>query len=175
MAYIGASFQWIRFRFSLVEVCLKDNTPMNVSAVLRTPLLLTALAFFLAACGDRAYVNVYDRNITRTPIPCLRLKVFPPDPDAQRAVESLYRFSDRCPYTLELSTKSGIHCNSNANVPQKATSNFPSAYLRMELRRGMRLLYSYYIDLTHKPDAEDIERGFDRLRNDLILRTPAGS
>jgi hypothetical protein len=33
----------------------------------------------------------------------------------------------------------------------------------------MKLLYSYYIDLTHRPGAGDIESGFKRLRDDLKL------
>jgi hypothetical protein len=133
-------------------------------------LLFTLPFLFLAGCEDRSYVNVYDKNITRQEIPCLKLQVFPPDPTAERAIEKLYPFRESCPYTLQLSTKSGIHCNSNANAPTKTLSNFPSSYLRMELRKGMRLLYSYYIDLTHAPEAEDIERGMERMRSDLKLR-----
>jgi len=116
-------------------------------------------------------VTVYDRNVTRGEIPCLRLRVFPPDPEAKRVMETLYTFASECPYTLQISTKSGIHCNSNANAPTKTLSNFPSAYLRMELRRGMRLLYSYYIDLTASPTASDIEKGFERMQEDLRLRS----
>ena len=136
------------------------------------PILFTLLLLVIAGCDDKAYVTVYDKTIRKKPIDCLRLKVFPPDPVAEEAIRGLYPFRDDCPYTLELSTKSGIRCTSNANVPQKVTSNFPSAYLRMELRRGMRLLYSYYIDLTHKPERGDIERGFRRLGDDLKI-TPA--
>jgi hypothetical protein len=104
-------------------------------------------------------------------IPCLKLQVFPPDPAAKQAIGKLYSFAEECPYTLQLSTKSGIHCNSNANAPSKTLSNFPSAYLRMELRRGMKLLYSYYIDLTAAPTAEDIAKGFKRMQEDLRLKS----
>ena len=136
------------------------------------PLIIgTAFLLGLSACkNSNAYVKIYDKNLTRTPLPCMRLKLFPPDPDAEQTIRTLYRFSPDCPYTLELSTKAGIHCNSNANVPRKVTSNFPSAYLRMELRRGMRLLYSYYVDLTHRPDSSDVREAFDRMREDLRLR-----
>jgi len=154
-------------------VPLKDNSTQRFRRCAIRPValfgILAALGIVLSGCQKKAYVNTYDPAITRTPLPCLGLRVFPPDKEAEQSLRSLYAFSDNCPYTLELSTKSGIHCNSNANVPQKVTSNFPSAYLRMELRKGMRLLYSYYIDLTHKPKAEDIREGFERLREDLKL------
>ena len=118
-------------------------------------------------CRDHAYVHIYDRNITQKPIACLALRVYPPDSEAENAIRRLYVFKSDCPYTLKLSTKAGIHCNSNANAPLKATSNFPNAFLRLELRRGMKLLYSYYVDLTHRPDSGNIEDGFERIRNDL--------
>jgi hypothetical protein len=40
----------------------------------------------------------------------------------------------------------------------------------MEIRRGLTLQYSYYIDLDHKPGASDIKRGFNRIKEDLELR-----
>jgi hypothetical protein len=124
----------------------------------------------LSGCQDRSYVNVYDQNLSRETLPCLGLQVFPSDPVAQRTLEELYPFRKGCPYTLQVGTKSGIHCNSNANVPQKVTSNFPSAYLRLELRRGMKLLYSYYIDLTEPPGPSEIEKAFRRLQKDVRLK-----
>ena len=153
---------------------LKDNSKKDRGSIIKhvavTVLLVGMIG--LSGCRNKAYVTVYDQNISRTPLPCLRLKVFPPDPTAEQAIGSLYPFARSCPYVLVLSTKAGIHCNSNANVPQKVTSNFPSAYLRLEIRRGMRLLYSYYADLTAAPDAGDIEEAFDRMREDVRLRIP---
>ncbi len=128
------------------------------------------LPFLFTGCQDRSYVKVYDKNLSRTSLPCLALRVFPPDPAAQRTLRELYPFRGDCPYTLQVATKAGIHCNSNTNVPMKVTSNFPSAYLRMELRRGMKLLYSYYIDLTEAPGPSEIEAAFRRLERDVPLR-----
>lgn len=130
--------------------------------------LVTAL--LLAGCGEHPVVTLYDHNLTRTAIPCLSLQVFPPDPQARKTIEALYPFKTQCPYTLTLGTKEGIVCHSFGNAPTKATSDFPSAYLRMELRRGMKLLYSYYVDLTHAPEASDIRNAFSRLRQDLMLK-----
>lgn len=124
----------------------------------------------LTGCGEHPIVTLYDHNLTRTTIPCLALQVSPPDPEARKSAESLYPFRSECPYTLIFSTKEEIVCHSFGNAPRKATSDFPSAYLRMELRRGMKLLYSYYVDLTHAPGASDIREAFERLRNDLPFR-----
>jgi len=135
--------------------------------------LVTFILFVLSGCEDRSIVNLYDKTLADTEIPCLKLRVFPPDPEAGRTIEALYPFSAECPYTLELSTKAGIHCNATTNVPQKVTGNFPTAYLRLELRRGLRLLYSYYIDLTQPPDASDIRKGFKRLQSDVKLKKPS--
>jgi len=127
-------------------------------------------ALLLTGCGEHPIVTLYDHNLTRTTIPCLALQVLPPDPKAQKTMETLYPFTSKCPYTLTLSTKESIVCHSFGNAPRKATSDFPSAYLRMELRRGIKLLYSYYIDLTHAPEASDIRDAFERLREDLPVK-----
>ncbi len=127
------------------------------------------LIHLIHGCGDSAIVKLYDQNLTRHPPRCLALRVFPPDPTAKKRLQALYTFSKKCPYTLELSTKAGIHCNSGANAPLKTTSNFPSAYLRLELREGMRLLYSYYIDLTNVPGAGDVERAWKRFSKDIPI------
>ena len=127
-------------------------------------------ALLLTGCGEHPIVTLYDHNLTHTTIPCLALQVSPPDPNARKTIEALYPFTTECPYTLTLSTKNSIVCRSFGNAPKKATSDFPSAYLRLELRRGLKLLYSYYIDLTHAPEASDIHRAFGRLKEDLHLK-----
>ena len=138
---------------------------------IRTLVGAIAALLFLSACSDRhPYVKLYDRNLTATPPSCLALQVFPPDPSAEKILRGLYPFRADCPYLLKVTTKEGIVCRSNGNAPAKATSNFPSAYLRMELHKGMQLLYSYYIDLTDEPDASDIEAAFEQLKRDIHLR-----
>jgi len=68
---------------------------------------------------------------------------------------------------LQVEHKNGIICNSSYNAPQKALSNFPNSYLKLELHKGLLLLYSYYIDLDHKPDDSDISEAMDRLKREL--------
>ena len=136
--------------------------------MMRTVLLMLAL-FLLAACDSDPMVTVYDKKITQTPISCMKLRIFPPNGELRESLERLYLFDEKCRLSLDVSYKCGIKCNSSYNAPQKALSNFPTSYLNMELRKGLLLQYSYYIDLTEKPDADDVRKGFERMQKDLRI------
>ena len=131
--------------------------------------LLVISAFLFMGCQDKAMTHFYDRSIASKPIGCLRLQITPDNAEYQKLLASLYPFGDDCDMTLNVSYKSGIVCNSSYNVAQKTLSNFPSSYLNMEVRRGMSLLYSYYIDLTDKPDSGDIKSAWRRMKSDLKI------
>ena len=112
-----------------------------------------------AGCAKkRAYIHNYAPKELSKPLPCLAMEVSPPDLSAEKTLKALYPFANQCPYRLVLTTKDSIVCHSNGNAPLKATPEFPSAYLRLELRHGLKLLYSYYIDLTSPPDAGTFKR-----------------
>jgi len=70
--------------------------------------------------------------------------------------------------TLTLSTKKDIVCNSPQNAMAKASGKFPRSYIKLKLRRGIELQYSYYLDLYSNVDEDDVEEGFERLKKDLI-------
>ncbi len=131
--------------------------------------ILFYLALLLTACDDKALVTIYKKQITQTPISCMRLRISPEDPEIRSTLTARYHFSDACDLALEVSYKSDIQCNSRFNVATKSTSNFPNSYLKMELRKGMALQYSYYVDLTKKPTESDVNRGFDRIEKDLKI------
>ncbi len=134
-------------------------------------LSLLGLLFVVSACGrDDTYVKIYDRNLTKTPPGCLRLDPLTMNPGVAETLKKLYPFTTHCPYRLSVTTEERIRCNSNANAPEKTLSNFPSAFVRLELYRGTHLLYSYYRDLTHKADADDLESAFERFEKDCGLR-----
>jgi hypothetical protein len=40
----------------------------------------------------------------------------------------------------------------------------------MEIRKGMSLEYSYYIDLQHKPNSQDIQKGWQQITKDLDIK-----
>jgi len=133
-------------------------------------ILFLAIGLFVAGCQERSIVTVYDKGVTQTPIECLDLHIAPEDKEMRHTLESLYPFDRSCKQRLEVEYKSQIVCNSAYNAPQKTLSNFPTSYLNMEIRQGLTLQYSYYIDLDHKPGASDIKRGFNRIKEDLELR-----
>ena len=132
------------------------------------PLLFVLI---LSGCGGKPYITFYDKNISQKHINCLKLEVFPPNEEMDNYIHTLYDdFKDDCEYRLKVSTKDSIHCSSTANVPEKVTSNFPSSYLRLDLYKGIRLVYGYYIDLTSPADKGDVKDAFEQMREDVKLK-----
>jgi hypothetical protein len=126
-----------------------------------------AVASFFSGCDDGAYVNFYDKN--RTKIDCLSyMPATKAKLDAKLA--KLYSFDNNCRYKLKLEYSGGIVCNSSYNAPTKATTNFPSAYIRLEVKDGFKTFYSYYKDLTSNPDSDDLESAFERLQDDILAK-----
>ncbi len=121
---------------------------------------------FFQGCSDGATVNIFDKKITEKKIECMKLVIFPPDEMLKSVLKELYTFDESCSLKLEVSKKGGIVCNSSHNSQKKALSNFPSSYLKMQIK-GSRLLYSYYIDLDHDVTGKDVEKAFKRIQKDL--------
>ena len=127
-------------------------------------------SFVFTACEDKSIITIYDKKALDDKLSCLKLVVFPPDKMTRDTLKALYKFDDNCPFTLEVSQKSGITCNSNQNSDKKALSSFPTSYLNMTIRKNSKLIYSYYIDLTHKVNKDDIKDGFEKIRNNLSIQ-----
>lgn len=125
------------------------------------------IALILSGCKNDAQVNFYDKSLKTDKLKCLS---FTPQNNTklEQKLKELYKFNNNCPNRLELSYKSGIVCNSSFNAPQKATTNFPNSYLKLEVKKGFNLAYSYYIDLNNKPTVSDIEEAFSRLKDDIL-------
>jgi len=98
----------------------------------------------------------------------MRLVVFPPDKLLEQTLNNLYKFSPDCDYRLEVSKKGGIVCNSNQNAAKKTLSNFPSTYLRMDISKENKAIYSYYIDLLDSVSDDDIKSAFLRMKKDIL-------
>jgi len=130
---------------------------------------LTCIAILISACSEEAAVNIYDKTIIQTKIPCIKLVVFPPNEKIQKTLESLYVFDANCSYKLEVETKSGITCNSNQNYEKKALGEFPTSYLKMQITKGSSLQYSYYKDLKEEVEALDVQRAWKRMQEDLFF------
>jgi hypothetical protein len=128
------------------------------------------VALMSTGCEDKSIVRIDDPMIMNHPPECLALEPIWQDPDYEKALRKIFPFDPKCPYRLAVELKDNIHCNSNQNSDRKALSAFPNSYLRMEIRHGMRTVYSYYIDLTQKADFSDIEDGISRIKKDLFKK-----
>jgi len=125
-----------------------------------------SLLLLFSGCGDDATVIQSEKNLA--PLQCLRLVVFPPDKQISQTLSKLYKFQQNCPYELQVSRKGGIVCNSNQNADKKALSNFPTGYIRMDLYKKRKSIYSYYKDLHAPLSQKDIQNAFARLKSDLL-------
>jgi len=124
------------------------------------------LVIFLNGCNDNAQITKY--TDTQTQPTCLRLVVFPSNELITNTLTKLYSFTNNCDYDFQVSTKSGIVCNSNQNANKKALTNFPSGYLRMDVNKGKKPVYSYYKDVYEEITEEDIQNAFYHLKDDLL-------
>ena len=118
--------------------------------------------FLLAGCSDDASIRKSSKDLKD--VTCMRLVVFPPDKFLTTTLQPLYNFDENCSYKLEVSQKSGIVCNSNQNADKKILANFPSSYIRLDLTKDCKNIFSYYRDLTHRATKEDVKKAFDTLK-----------
>ena len=132
-----------------------------------SPLFISLSLLFFTACNDKSLVTFYDKNIANEQIKCMKLVVFPPDKYLTKEINSLYHFSSQCDFTLNISQKNNIVCNSTHNLDKKVLKKFPTSYLNLTLKKDGQMLYSYYIDLEESVQKEDIKDGFERLKSDL--------
>jgi hypothetical protein len=131
-------------------------------------ILTLSLLFLLLGCSDNSMSQVYDKHILVQDIKCMRLLVFPPNKIIEQTLDDLYKFDQECELSLVVSYKDQITCNSNQNVDKKA-QGMPSAYLRLEIKKGKKLYYSYYKDLDGIT-AEDVKDGFDKMYDQLNFK-----
>ncbi len=132
---------------------------------------LVFITIFFTACTDNSIVTVYDENILQDKSTCIELIVFPPNDTIELTLKKQYKFQNNCALKFEVFTKGKIHCNSNQNAQTKALGAMPSSYIRMQITKENKTLYSYYIDIKDEITALHVEDGFKRMKEDLqILR-----
>lgn len=122
-----------------------------------------------SGCSDDGEIFVQDKKILETKIECMRLVVFPPNKMIETTLNKLYIFKQDCDYNFIVSYKSDIICNSNQNSEKKA-HGMPKSYLRLEIKKGTKLCYTYYKDLDANLKNNDIKNGFEIIGNDLKFR-----
>ena len=127
--------------------------------------LFLLLIFLLTGCSDNATITKSQKDLKN--VNCMRLVVFPPNKFLNETMHELYNFDDNCSYKLSISQKSGIVCNSNQNADKKILANFPSGYIRLDLYKGYKNIFSYYRDITHKTTKEDVKKAFASLQKEI--------
>lgn len=128
--------------------------------------LLALISLLLLGCNDTSQTFVHDKKILDAKIECMSLTVFPPNKSIEETLNSLYPFKKECEYSLVISYKTSITCNSNQNADKKAYG-LPQSYLRMELNYGTSLQYTYYKDLQDNLSAKDVQDGFEKMKEEL--------
>jgi hypothetical protein len=138
-------------------------------SILAVFVAIILLAIFAKRDDGSVMVHFYDQNIREKKLECLSYTLFPQNSAMEKRLKKLYSFKETCSYRLDITYKDGIHCNSAQNAARQAVGDFPNAYMKIELRRGLDLLYSYYRDLKNPATADDLEEGFERVSSDLKL------
>ena len=131
--------------------------------------IMTLLSLvFISGCQEKAKPVIKRNSTLQIPIECMQLNSLLSDNALHSHLNGLYNFTDNCPLILSLSYKKDIACNSSYNAMSKNMGKFPKSFLKLELRQGMEVVYSYYVDLYSNVDEDDIEEGFLQLKKDLL-------
>ena len=134
---------------------------------MKSTILLIVLLLFIACEEKRKPVISVDTNV-QLPLSCLKLNPLESEESFEATLKKLYTFKTNCTHQLTLSYKKDIVCNSGYNVSGKSLGKFPKSFLKLEVRKGLRVEYSYYIDLLNNIENDDVEEGFARLRKDIL-------
>ena len=126
------------------------------------------MLLLLTACEEkRKPIISIDTNV-KFPLSCLKLNQLDSKEDFEATLKKLYTFKANCPHQLTLSYKKDIVCNSGYNASGQSLGKFPKSFLKLEVRKGFTVEYSYYIDLLNNVESDDVEEGFSRLKKDIL-------
>lgn len=137
-----------------------------MSSIINISLLFIILIF--SGCEEKMKPVVTISPKLQLPIKCMGLSSINIDKNILTLFKDLYKFDESCPFGLSISYKKDIVCNSRHNIQMKSVSRFPKSYLKLEVRRGIDMQYTYYKDLYNNVDEDDMIEGFRRLREDLL-------
>ena len=136
---------------------------------MRNIIVFVIATLLFSACQEKEKEPIVHKSTkVTTPISCLTLNSFEEENSLTSHLKKLYTFHSNCDYTLTLTYKKDIVCNSSYNVGMKSMGKFPKSYIKLDVRKGLDTLYSYYLDLYDNIETDDIDKGFNRLKNDLM-------
>jgi len=133
-------------------------------------LLLFMILWLFSACEEKATPVITKSPNLTPPLNCLSLNSIDLDSEFNSTLQELYRFDPKCHWHLSVSYKRNIVCNSSYNAMSKNMGKFPKSFIKLEVRRGMEPLYSYYVDLYHNANREDLVMGMEQLKKDLLSK-----
>lgn len=134
-----------------------------LSFIFKTTFLLLLSLFFLG-CNEKPRVLIKPELVI--PIECITLDTLGVEQEFIETLNKLYTFNKDCSLVLKISYKKDIVCNSGYNAQNM--SKKPKSYLQLQLREGLEVKYSYYLDLYSNVDSTDVTDAFERLEEDLI-------
>ena len=135
-------------------------------------IILVVITVLFSSCQERGKKPIVHKNANvTTAISCLKLASLEEENLLTSHLKELYNFTSNCDYTLTLSYKKDIVCNSSYNAGMKSMGKFPTSFIKLDVRKGLDAIYSYYQDLYDNIEPDDIDRGFKRLKNDLLIKS----
>jgi len=126
------------------------------------------MLLLLTACEEKRKPIISIDTHVKFPLSCLKLNQLESEEDFETTLKKLYTFKANCPHQLTLSYKKDIVCNSGYNASGQSLGKFPKSFLKLEIRKGFKVEYSYYIDLLDNVESDDVEEGFSRLKKDIL-------
>ena len=132
--------------------------------------IFLAVVLLFTACEERAEPVVIKRSKVQIPLACLKLNTLNMENELLNTLSRLYPFEESCNNLLSLKFKKDIVCNSSYNAGMKSMGKFPKSFIELSVRQGLTPVYSYYVDLFHNANSEDVEEGFARLKKDILFK-----
>jgi len=126
------------------------------------------ILLLLTACEEKRKPVISVDTKVQLPLSCLKLNPLESEASFEAMLKKCYTFKADCPHQLTLSYKKDIVCNSGYNASGQSLGKFPRSFLKLEVRKGFRVEYSYYIDLLDNVERDDVEEGFARLKKDIL-------
>ncbi|SFV51502.1 hypothetical protein MNB_SV-9-235 [hydrothermal vent metagenome] len=131
-------------------------------------ILLLIILILITGCENKAKAVITKSSVLKEPIPCMRLNNFNAENELTHHLKKIYHFNDKCTYSLTLKFKKDIVCNSTQNITTKSLGKMPKSFIELEVRKGFKTIYKYYIDLYHNANIDDLDEGFLVLKRDVI-------
>ncbi|NOZ91220.1 MAG: hypothetical protein GXO60_08065 [Epsilonproteobacteria bacterium] len=130
-------------------------------------ILIISTMLIISGCEEKAKPVIIKNASIKTPLGCLKLDNLEKN-KLTNHLKELYNFQDNCEYTLTLKFKKDIVCNSSYNAGMKSMGKFPKSFIQLEVRQSLVPIYSYYVDLFHNANNDDVDMGFKQLKKDIL-------